>query len=62
MKGSLARVVDMFVCERAEDGEDSNIDESLDLGNGLHLENVRKFCTWGYAERGEAQIQHLRQQ
>lgn len=43
MKGSLVRVEDTFVCnvcERAGDGEDSDVDESTDLGNGEHLENV----------------------
>ena len=50
VKGSLARVEDTFVCkvcERAGDGEDSDVDESMDLGNGVHLENVRKFCYLG---------------
>ena len=31
MKGSLVRA------------EDRNVEESLDLGNGIHLENVGKF-------------------
>ena len=43
VKGSLARVEDIFVCkvcERADDGEDNVVNESMDLGNGVHLENV----------------------
>ena len=50
MKGSLVRVKDTFVCktcERAGDEEDRNVEESLDLGNGLHRENVGKFCYLG---------------
>ena len=50
MKGSLARVVDMFVCklcEKAEDGEYSDVDESMILNNGVHLVNVTKFCYKG---------------
>ena len=34
-------------CERAGDEEDRNVEESLDLGNGVHLENVGKFCYLG---------------
>ena len=47
VKGSLVRVEDTFVCktcEREGDEEDRNVEESLDLGNGVHLENVGKFC------------------
>ena len=33
--------------KRASDGEDSGIDESMDLGNGVHLEIVRKFYYLG---------------
>ena len=47
MKGSLVRAEDTFLCrtcERAGDEEDRNVEESLDLGNGVHLENVGKFC------------------
>ena len=50
VKGSLARVVDTFVCkvcERAEDAEDTDADEGMDLGNGVCIENVRKFCYLG---------------
>ena len=50
MKGLLARVVDTFVCkvcERAEDVEDTDTDEGMDLGNGVCIENVRKFCYLG---------------
>ena len=46
------------VCERAaNDGEDNGIDESMDLGNGVHLEDVGKFCYlgdyvgWGWSSR-----------
>ena len=35
------------VCERADDGEDKGVDESLDLGYGIHLENIGKFCYLG---------------
>ena len=35
MKGPLVRA------------EDRNVEESLDLGNGIHLENVGKFCYLG---------------
>ena len=35
------------VCERADDGEDNVVDESMDLGNGVHLENVEMFCYLG---------------
>ena len=47
MKRSLARVEDTFVCkvcERADDGENNVVDKSMDLGNGVHLQNVGKFC------------------
>ena len=47
MKGSLVKVKDTFVCkacQRAGDEEDRNVEESLDLGNGVYLENVGKFC------------------
>ena len=27
--------------------KDRNVEESLDLGNGVHLENVEKFCNLG---------------
>ena len=50
VKGSLARVEDIFVskvCERADDGEDNVVHENMDLGNGVHLENVGKFCYLG---------------
>ena len=50
VKGSLAIVEDTFVCkvcERADDGEDNVVDESMDLGNGVHLENVEMFCYLG---------------
>ena len=33
-------------CERGDE-EDRNVEESLDLGNGVHLENVGKFCYLG---------------
>ena len=32
---------------RADDREGNGIDESMDLGNGVHLENVGKFCYLG---------------
>ena len=35
------------MCEREGDEEDRNVEESLDLGNGVHLENVGKFCYLG---------------
>ena len=35
------------MCERAGDEEDRNVEESLDLGNGIHLENVGKSCYLG---------------
>ena len=47
VKGSLVRFEDTFVCkmcEREGDEEDKNVEESLDLGNGIHVENVGKFC------------------
>ena len=47
MKGSLVRGEDTFVCktcEREGDEEDRNVEESLYLGNGFHLENTGKFC------------------
>ena len=47
LKGSLVRSEDTFVrkaCERAGDEEDRNVKESLDLGNGVHLEKAGKFC------------------
>ena len=50
MKGLLARVEDTFVCqvcERADDRENNGVDESIDLGNGVHLENVEMFCYLG---------------
>ena len=40
VKGYLVRVEDTFVCrtcERAGDEGDRNVEESLDLGNGVHL-------------------------
>ena len=35
-----------FVCKMCERGdkEDRSVEESLDLGNGVHLENFGKFC------------------
>ena len=63
VKGSLVRAKDMFICktcERAGDEEDRNVEESLDLGNGVHLENVGKFCYLGDMLNGvEEQILHL---
>ena len=50
VRGLLARVVDTFVCkvcERAEDVEDTDADEGMGLGNGVCIENVRKFCYLG---------------
>ena len=50
VKGSLVRVEDTFVCktcEREGDEEDRNVEESLDLGNRVHVENVGKFCYLG---------------
>ena len=48
VKGSLARVEDTFACKVfADDREDNGVDESMDLGNGVHLENVGKFCYLG---------------
>ena len=47
---SLARAVDMLVCklcEREENGKDRDVDESMDLGNGVHLENAESFVIWG---------------
>ena len=41
MKGSLVRAEDTFVsktCEREGDEEGRNVEESLDLGNGVHFE------------------------
>ena len=35
------------MCERASDKEDRNVEKSLDLGNGVHLENVGKSCNLG---------------
>ena len=35
------------MCERIGDEEDRNVEESLDLGNGVHLKNVGKFCYLG---------------
>ena len=55
VKSSLARFV-FKVCERADHREDNDIDESMDLGNGVHLENggggadsvsvARVHCAW----------------
>ena len=42
VKGSLVRAEDMFVCKTC-----GNVEESLDLGNRVHLENVGKFCYLG---------------
>ena len=39
-------------CERAGAEEDRNVEESLDLGNGVHLENVGKFCYLGHMLNG----------
>ena len=50
MKGFLITVEDMFICktcERAGDEENRNVEESLDLANRVHLENVGKFCYLG---------------
>ena len=48
VKGSLARVEDTFACKVfADDREGNGVDESMDLGNGVHLENVGKFCYLG---------------
>ena len=50
VKGSLARIEDTFVhkvCERADDGEDNDVDENMNLGNGVYLKNVGKFCYLG---------------
>jgi hypothetical protein len=41
MKGSLSITGDALgrnVCDRAGDGEDINIQENIDLGNGVSLE------------------------
>ena len=35
------------MCEREGGEEDRNVEESLDLGNGVHLKNVGKFCCLG---------------
>ena len=35
------------MCERGGDGEDRNVEERLDLANGVHLENVGKSCYLG---------------
>ena len=43
MLASLVRAEDTFVCkmcERPGDEEDRTVEESLDLGNTVHLENV----------------------
>ena len=43
---SLVSAEDMFVCkicERVGDKEDRDVEDSLDLGNVVHLENVGKF-------------------
>lgn len=56
LKGSLDRAEDTFVCkvcERAGDGEDSGVEESMDLGNGVHLEKVGKFCYLGDMLNGD---------
>ena len=36
----------VHVCKvkRADDAEDNGVDEIMDLGNGVHLENVGMFC------------------
>ena len=50
VKASLVRAEDMFVCERCEragDEEDRNVEESLDQGNGVHLNNIVKICYLG---------------
>ena len=50
VKGSLARVENIFVCkvcERADDGEDNVVHENMDLGNGVNLEIVGKYCYLG---------------
>ena len=44
VKSSLSTTGDEFICETVGDGEDINIQESLDLGNSVCLERVRKFC------------------
>ena len=63
VKGSLVRVEDTFVCkmcERKGGEEDRNVEESLDLRNGVHLENIGKFCYLGDMLNGvEEQILHL---
>lgn len=38
------------VRERAGNGEDSGADGSMDLGNGVHLENVGKFFFYLFCE------------
>ena len=36
------------VCERADDRENNGVDESIDLGNGVHLEKLlESFVIWG---------------
>ena len=48
------------MCERADDGEDNVVNESMDLGNGVDLENVGKFCYLGDMLNGmDERILHL---
>ena len=37
------------VCEKADARENNGVDESMDLGNGVHLENVENggYVEWG---------------
>ena len=40
------------VCERAGDGEDKGINKSMNLGNGMRLENVGTFWYLGVMLNG----------
>ena len=44
-KGSLVVAEDTFTCKTCK--RESDEEESLDLGNRVHLENIGKFCYLG---------------
>ena len=51
VKGVLARAEGTFVCKVCEsvdvNGESGDVDEGIDLGDGVCIENVGKFCYLG---------------
>jgi len=47
VKSLLSTIGNVFVCKVCEGADDINLQESMDLGNGVCIDRVGRFCNMG---------------